>query len=137
MILPVRGNTLCLPTGKVAETPSTHKRKTHYFALWSECLQHTYNIFSSTIAKSICHIFCFLFNMCTISLRLLPILPISHQCEQSVSCSCILDKLGKPSNVSNFWECCRRMYPNTAIIVVFLFIYQFCFFFLLLLFNSH
>lgn len=62
----------------------------------------------------------------TISFHLLSNLSIIHQRGQSVSCSCILAKPGKLTSVSDFteatvgvWECCRRMYPNTAIVLDF------------------
>lgn len=80
-----------------------------------------------TVYRSVLSFFSLdLVTVLTISFHLLSNLSIIHQRGQSVSCSCILAKLGKLTSVSDFteatvgvWECCRRMYPNTAIVLDF------------------
>lgn len=114
MILPVSRNCVC-QTGKVP-------------------LRHLYTQ-KNPFAKVFNILYtdpCYLFfpldsvTVLTISFYLLSNLSIIHQRGQSVSCSCIVAKLGKLTSVSDFteatvgvWECCRRMYPNTAIVLDF------------------
>lgn len=90
--------------------------------------KHLQNYLYSIYCIQIHAIFFFPFTVLTISFHLLSNLSIIHQRGQSVSCSCILAKLGKLTSVSDFteatvgvWECCRRMYPNTSIVLDFLF----------------
>lgn len=115
MILPVSRNCVC-QTGK-------------------EPLRHLYTSKKKFAKVSVFNILytdpCYLFSLdsvtvLTISFHLLSNLSIIHQRGQSVSCSCSLAKLGKLTSVSDFteatvgvWECCRRMYPNTAIVLDF------------------
>lgn len=109
MILPVSRNCVC-QTGKV---PLRHlyTQKNPFAKVYRSVLSF-FSLDSVTVL--------------TISFHLLSNLSIIHQCGQSVSCSCILAKLGKLTSVSDFtettvgvWECCRRMYPNTAIVLDF------------------
>lgn len=102
------------------ETPLHPKKKT---ICKSICIQYT--VYRSMLSF-------FPFTVLTISFHLLSNLSIIHQRGQSVSCSCILAKLGKLTSVSDFteatvgvWECCRRMYPNTAIVLDFFFLFLF------------